>query len=77
MKFFLLLVLAGLGWLWWRHLRVSQRTDEGSASQTPPTQPPQAMVDCPVCGLHLPRADAVEGRLAAYCSEEHRDRHEA
>ena len=76
MKLFLLLVLGGLGWLWWRHLRVSSRTGERSSVQTPPSPSPQAMVDCPVCGLHLPRADAVAGRLGAYCSEDHRARHE-
>ena len=34
---------------------------------------PQDMVRCPVCAVHLPRADAVadpQGRL--YCSPEHR-----
>ena len=79
MKLLLLLILAALGGLWWRHVRVSGR----AADRQPPGQPsrpqpgtPQAMVDCPVCGLHLPQADAVTGRLGMYCSEDHRVRHE-
>jgi uncharacterized protein len=76
MKWLLLLVLAGLCWMWWRHRRVSSRAGDQASGQTPPNPSPQAMVDCPVCGLHLPRADAVAGRLGAYCSEDHRARHE-
>ena len=76
MKFFLLLLLAALGWLWWRYVRVSQRVGDKPQAPSAPTQTPLAMVDCPVCGLHLPRADAVVGRLGAYCSEDHRVRHE-
>ena len=80
MKLLLLLILAALGWLWWRYVRVSGR----AADRPPPAQPaarpqpgtPQAMVDCPVCGLHMPQADAVSGRLGMYCSEDHRARHE-
>ena len=76
MKLGLLLILAALGWLWWRYVRVSSR----AAQRQPPAQstaaPPQAMVDCPHCGLHLPSADAVKGRLGSYCSEDHRARHE-
>jgi uncharacterized protein len=34
---------------------------------------PQEMIACPVCGLHLPRSDAVTGSNGvAYCSQEHR-----
>jgi uncharacterized protein len=36
---------------------------------------PQDMVECPVCQVHLPRADALpgpDGRL--YCCAEHRTR---
>lgn len=76
MKFFLLLLLAVLGWLWWRFVRVSSRASDRAQPRPDAPPAPSAMVDCPVCGLHLPRTDAVVGRLGAYCSEDHRDRHE-
>lgn len=38
----------------------------------PGAAPPQAMVECAHCGLHLPAADAVlEGRHV-FCSDAHR-----
>ncbi len=79
MKLLLLLILAALGWLWWRYVRVSGRAAKRQQPSQSPAQPhtgPQAMVNCPVCGLHLPQADAVTGRLGLYCSEDHRARHE-
>lgn len=43
----------------------------------PPRQdtlaPPQDMVRCPICSLHLPRADALPGRDGRlYCCADHR-----
>ena len=69
-------VLFGL-WLW-RKLGQSRQRDEPPAA--PPSADharkdeatPQDMVRCPVCALHLPKADAVVGRTALYCSREHR-----
>ena len=40
----------------------------------PPVQPkvPQDMVECPVCRVHLPRADALPGPGGQlYCCAEH------
>lgn len=59
-------------------LRNNRRKDEPTAP--PPPQrgalaPPQDMVRCPVCSVHLPRTDALpgpDGRL--YCCAEHRNR---
>ncbi|MDP3139153.1 MAG: PP0621 family protein, partial [Burkholderiaceae bacterium] len=33
---------------------------------------PEDMVSCPVCDLHLPRAEAVVGNKGLYCSADHR-----
>jgi len=33
---------------------------------------PAAMVACAHCGVHLPRADALEHEALPYCSAEHR-----
>lgn len=38
-----------------------------------PSKIPQAqdMVSCAHCGLHLPKAEAISGKTALYCSPEH------
>lgn len=36
------------------------------------TKPPQTMVACAHCGVHLPRGEAVAGADGLYCSEAHR-----
>lgn len=70
MKFLLFLALVLLAvWLWRSGRRNDHRADEAAA---PPPQGPQEMVRCTRCGLHLPRSDAVVGRIGLYCSEEHR-----
>ena len=40
-----------------------------AASSTP-------MVACTLCGVHLPRDEALPGRGGVFCSAEHRARHE-
>jgi uncharacterized protein len=68
----LLLVVLAVVWFW--------RNGRGTgapgpqARKAPPPQP-QDMVQCPVCHVHLPRADALpgpDGQL--YCCTEHRSR---
>ena len=48
-----------------------RRPPGGAAKAPPPVQ--QDMIECPVCRVHLPRADALpgpDGQL--YCCAEHR-----
>jgi uncharacterized protein len=76
MKFLLVLaVILAVLWL----LRSSRRADppdRGQARQAPVQQ--QEMVECPVCRVHLPRADALPGPNGQlYCCAEHRLRAEA
>ncbi|WP_298927703.1 PP0621 family protein [uncultured Ramlibacter sp.] len=72
MKYIVLFGVLLVVYLVWRH----QRRTEGSGTPPAPAQPAalaQDMVRCPVCALHLPRAEAVaggDGRF--YCSPEHR-----
>ena len=73
MKYLLVLaiVLVAL-WLWRNNRRVDKQQQPPPAAQ-PPLAPPQDMVRCPVCSVHLPRTDALagpDGRL--YCCQEHR-----
>jgi len=47
----------------------------------PPPQaaepPPEAMVRCAECGMHLPASEALPGRGGQFCTPEHRSRFEA
>ena len=72
MKYLLLFAVLFVAYMLWRNARV--RDDrETSSRRPPPPANPQEMVSCPVCGLHLPRSEAVPGqRGILYCSNEHR-----
>lgn len=83
MKYLVLFAVLMVAYTLWKNQRVRERA-EREAGRTPPgTGRPgaragtatQEMVRCPVCDLHLPRADAVadaQGRL--FCSAAHRDK---
>jgi uncharacterized protein len=82
MKYLVLFAVLLVVYLLWKHQRTQERAgrEGGNASAgsartaAPPAASPQEMVRCPVCDLHLPRADAVadaQGRL--FCSAAHRD----
>jgi uncharacterized protein len=77
MKYLLVLAVIVVAiWLW----RKARREELHSRTPPPPPPPapgtiapPQAMLRCAHCGLHLPAADAVRGPDgAAYCSAAHR-----
>jgi uncharacterized protein len=68
-------------WLWRRNrreeMREAQRERAAKAQQRPAAAPsvgpPQAMVRCAHCGLHLPASDAIAGPGdTVYCSAAHR-----
>ncbi len=70
---YLILIAVVLAVIWF--LRAHRRADapRKEAPREPSLPAPQDMVRCPVCSLHLPRADALtgpDGRL--YCCAEHR-----
>lgn len=70
MKLLLLLAILYIAYSVWRNGRIQEhrarRAPQAGAG-------PQEMVECPVCGVHLPRPDAVRGaRGIHYCSNEHR-----
>lgn len=75
MKYLLVFALAFVVYLLWRKGKGAKSRPPASGAQ--PTAAPQDMVRCPVCSVHLPAGDAVKGRLALYCSAEHRDQKEA
>jgi uncharacterized protein len=68
---FVLVGLAVALLLWWVFGR--------SAGKDVPRRRPrderraETMVECAHCGVHLPRADALDARGLHYCSAAHRD----
>lgn len=73
MKYLLLIVVLFVAYTLWRNSRL--RDDRDARPPPPKGAPgdPQEMVSCPVCGVHLPRSEAVPGaRGLLYCSNEHR-----
>ena len=69
MKLLLLIGAVLLGaWLW----RSGRRIRTGDDVKRKATEVPQSgMVRCLHCAVHLPRAEALPGRLGPYCSREH------
>jgi uncharacterized protein len=79
MKYLLVLAVLWIAiWLWRKNRREEMREEmrerAAKAQRTPaPPGPPQAMVRCAHCGLHLPATDAIAGPGGAYCSTAHRE----
>ena len=72
MKYLLLAAVLVVAYLLWRNGRIAER-DTRSRPPAPPPGKPQDMIACPICGVHLPRSDAVPGTNGVlYCSQEHR-----
>jgi uncharacterized protein len=72
MKYLLMIALA-VGLLWW--WRTFSRRSGSRTRQAPTGSPgkatPQDIVACRHCGLHLPGAEALQGRRGLYCSADH------
>ena len=68
---YVVLVIVVLAVIWlMRGGRSADTRATGSRPAAPP--PPQDMVECPVCHVHLPRADALPGPAGqVYCCAEH------
>ena len=72
MKYLLLVVIVFVAYSMWRNARLERRDGD---RRPPAPGAPQEMVSCELCGLHLPRPDAVRGSDGRfYCGEEHRRR---
>ncbi len=68
----LIAVLAGV-WLWRSGRRAPPAAGkQGRTGSHPEQKAIEDMACCPVCRVHLPRKEAVEGKLALYCSADHR-----
>jgi len=87
-KFLLWVGIALAAWVFWRFVLVGRqrmRDDAerdaaaGAGGDGRPRQDagripaPEAMMQCAVCGVHLPASEARFARGHAYCSDAHRD----
>lgn len=75
MKFLLVLAVLLVAYGIWR---ANRRERDDAPPRAPARQAPQQleMVRCAVCGVHLPRNDALSTARASYCSAEHRQQAE-
>lgn len=74
MKYLLVLALVALVFFFWQAKR---RADLGKRpTEAAPRRQARLkttdMVECAVCGVHLPRNEALEVQQLSYCSEAHR-----
>ena len=78
MKYLLLIGLLALVFflLGAKRARPPEVNDKKTKPKAEPL-PPQDMLKCAHCGLHLPRDEALPGRGGVFCSAEHRQAHEA
>ncbi len=71
----LLVIVVAVG-IWRNNRRRAEEVQRPAQQRDNRLQPPQDMVACAHCGLHLPRSDALvlggPARPAYYCCAEHR-----
>ncbi|MFV1998224.1 MAG: PP0621 family protein [Acidiferrobacterales bacterium] len=62
-------ILFILGWLAWRLIR--RLTASLHLPAKPPSQDQIEVIPCAVCGVHIPRSEALMRNDKAYCSTAH------
>lgn len=60
------LILFALAWWFWRRATRPQRPAEQSRDEQA-----EPMVRCAQCGVHVPRAQALQNEQRWYCSQAH------
>ena len=68
MKYLVLLLVFAVFYGYWRS---QNRPAPPAPRKPPPLAPPQDMVACDHCGLHLPRSEALTSGPHHYCCAEH------
>jgi uncharacterized protein len=75
MKYLLVVaVLAVAFWLWRnnrQNAKAQQKKTVPKNTSTTTVGPPQPMLQCAACGVHLPATDAVVGKRGSYCTAAH------
>ncbi len=74
MKYFLVMALVlGVFWMW-RHNRHLEKEEKDKAKRQAAVQklPPVDIVACAVCGVHLPKSEALRSADSYFCGDAHR-----
>jgi uncharacterized protein len=74
MKFLLVLAVVFLGVWLWKSGRAKPPESARPARHQP--LPPQEMLACSFCKVHVPAPDALRGRDGVYCCADHQQRAE-
>ena len=82
MKYLIVLALLAYLYFTWRKQRRPGRgggtTAPGAGPASGAGHPPQEMVRCDHCGLHLPRNESLtDGRGKVFCCNQHREQGDA
>jgi uncharacterized protein len=72
----IILVVLGLLLAWWILKRYRRRADRRDGTPAPGADG-ESMVQCALCGLHLPSSESLTFEGRAFCSADHRERHRA
>ena len=67
-----LLLVAILALVWLIHSTARRRVRPPRPAQTDKAREAQPMLACAMCGVHMPRDEALPGRGGVFCSEAHR-----
>lgn len=65
-----LLMFALLGVVWWMWVKRHSPGDKQASTRRDP--PPEKMVTCSYCAVHLPESEGVTDGGRVYCCEAHR-----
>ena len=68
----ILLFLVAVVVLLWLLRKGTTRRPSAPPPLRDPAAPPQPMLACAQCGVHLPRDEALPGRGGVFCGEAHR-----
>jgi uncharacterized protein len=74
----ILVILLGV-WIWRRNRAEAVADLDEPSAKAPEDRAaivPQIMLSCAVCGVHLPKSDALVGKKGSYCSAAHRQQRE-
>jgi len=69
---FALFVIAVVALVWLIRSAATRRVNPPNQAEPNETRRAQPMLICAVCGVHMPRDEALPGRGGVFCTEAHR-----
>lgn len=70
----IILLVLGLLLVYW--ILKSYRRRVERREPPPPAAGGESMVQCALCGVHLPRSEGITAQGRTYCSSEHQRKHQ-